>query len=157
MNPYPSSKNIPGKPSQLLRDHLQNGVADRLPLKPSGRAFLRHDRCFRHGDAGCNCSVTALSQLFPLLQILAGSIALGFCGKLGLAVPGDTAQNIQSFGGGFLATVVTAACIWLASWTVDRGILVGERWASVSPVISSSSRPCFSRRVSVTTGFSSPG
>ena len=63
--------------------------------------------------------LSPLSQLCPLLQVLAGSIALGFCGKLGLAVPGDTAQNIQSFGGGFLATVVTAACIWLP------GLLIG--------------------------------
>jgi hypothetical protein len=55
-------------------------------------------------------SATAIFQFFPLPQMLAGSIALEVCEQMGLAGSYDTGP-IESFSGGFLATIITAVCL----------------------------------------------
>ncbi len=79
-------------------------IAGHLLMKSSPRLM----RVFVQGGI-----VTAISQFFPLLQMIAGSIALDFCAQAGLAIPDgeDTIGSINTFAGGIMAAAITAGIV----------------------------------------------
>jgi hypothetical protein len=76
----------------------------------------------------------ALSQVFPILQFIAGAVALGIGRVLGLA---NTEDNVTSEFGGFIVTMITGGILMALS--AGCGFLVQqigfERWFRASAEI----------------------
>jgi hypothetical protein len=66
--------------------------------------------------------VVALSQLYPILQMIAGLAAVGIGRRLGLMLDADPVGVFRSGAGGFVVTVVTGSILIAESAAV--GLLI---------------------------------
>jgi hypothetical protein len=81
--------------------------------------------------------ITGMSQLFPILHLLAGAVALGITAHFGMAVIGaDThIDHFTSEVGGWLATVLVGAMVLLCAWALGLvlRLLLPGRWLRANP------------------------
>lgn len=71
-----------------------------------------------------------ISQVFPLLQLFAGIVALGIAAECGLALPDSEPELIASELGGFVVTIITGGALLVAASFAGFffGLFLPERW-----------------------------
>ena len=76
--------------------------------------------------------MTAVSQVFPILHLILGVIALGIAGRLGSATPGDDVpiDKISSELGGFFVTLLVGGGLLICAGAIGLvlGWLLPARW-----------------------------
>ena len=75
-------------------------------------------------------TVIAFSQMYPILQIIAGFVALGVAGGVGLVEDGEFMEQVSSELGGFVVTLLVGCILLIGATTIGLclGLVMPHSW-----------------------------
>ena len=124
---------------ELTVKHGRVGVGIASLLLWAGGAILCCWRSSIMWQVILGALITALSQLFPILQIIAGCIGLSAAARLGQAETGGDGQlldQVTSEVGGFIVTVIAGGVLLAGAAIAGLCLSILHRWwISPSPFI----------------------